>query len=571
MKSVALMILSVFLFSIYPVLAVTALQDNGPIAFIFMAHFFCAGFSLLCGVRMLRKKHGSATPWKDAFTLDRPTWKYAAVTGAAAAFNHACLMYAFVLTSEIGATIIYETWPIIAVWLTPILVAKGWREVRRMDYVFGALAVVGGVFIVGSLNREALLGLDFAGLMAADTDRLTGYLLAFAGSIGVSISTTLRRNVSKAYREKYGEDLLLGVYLSSGVTRLISLPVLAVIFGFLYEPGVSCLTLPGAALAAVTGISVYLMGSVCYARSILENPDPVIPIPDFIAPVMAITWLYLFGYDGIGDMVVIGALFVITANLLVTVKAEDSIAYTASILTLLLGGTYCYFTTGEPLGDFYDAMSVSAVFYAILIAFAWDRVLERSKYEEALTLDLAYALEDLRKTCKRKHRKMVEALVTGVNAVISTSDRTAIGKVYRELLSVKEKLEGEDGVTPIFKDLDSLILSKTKDVMLSEVVLLCLIGGVTFIGIMGYRPEGLWPDMMAFIMGGAIIFIFFAIFDQLNERNRNMLGGADGDMRTINAELFQSRHEFRLVTIVLIAIMLAVFYGLFVYKHAPAL
>ncbi len=103
--------------------------------------------------------------------------------------------------------------------------------------------------------------------------------------------------------------------------------------------------------------------------------------------------------------------------------------------------------------------------------------------------------------------------------------------------------------------------------MLSEIVLLCLIGGITFFGILGYRPSGLWPDMMAFIMGGAIVFIFFAIFDQQNARNKSMLQATSDSLCAISGAAFESRHEFKLVTIILIGIMLAVFYGLFKFKY----
>ena len=35
--------------------------------------------------------------------------------------NHMCFMFALLKTSKVGATIIYETWPIIGAWLAPFL------------------------------------------------------------------------------------------------------------------------------------------------------------------------------------------------------------------------------------------------------------------------------------------------------------------------------------------------------------------------------------------------------------------------------------------------------------------
>ncbi|MDI1226396.1 MAG: DMT family transporter [bacterium] len=563
MTSLLLMMMSVLMFSLYPLLASLGLRGNDPILFVAMAHLACGLFAAAGAAFMLRKKYG-AKKRSTVFKIDGKTWAYIAATATAGAINHMCFMFALLKTSKAGATIIYETWPIIGAWLAPFLIAKGWEQVRRMDYVFGLLAVAGIAFVVAAENRGLLSSLDMSLLKDIDPDRLTGYGLALLGSIGVAVSTALRRRVTRGFAAKFGDDIVIGTYLGAAFTRLTSLPVFAVGFMLFHTSGT--MTFNGIGLAAVTGIAVHLLGSLCYLFSILRNPNPSIPVPDFLAPIMAVAWLYFGGYSSLTDFVVIGGLFVITANLLVTVRAEDGFAYTASILTILLAGGYCYFTQGSELPDFYDAVALSAVFYAILIAFAWDRVLERTKHEEGLALDIAYGIETLKQEAKAK-TALLRRLVTGANAVITTTDRATIGAAYHDLAALKPELGTETSVGKIYRDLDSLILSKTKDIMLSEIVLLCLIGGITFFGILGYRPTGLWPDMMAFIMGGAIVFIFFAIFDQQNARNKSMLQATPDSLCTISSAAFESRHEFKLVTIILIGIMLAVFYGLFKFKY----
>lgn len=562
MQSVFLMMTSVILFSVYPLLAALGLNGNDPILFVFMTHLACAVFSFACAFWMLKGRK-----IRNKVSLDAKTWMYVGITGLAAGINHACLMYAFLKIPKISAAIIYETWPIMAAWLMPVLVAKGWEQVRKLDYVFGLLAFAGIAFIACADARNALLEQSWQALREMPHDRMVGYGLAIIASIGVAISTTLRRVVTRTLREKYKDDLLTATCMSSGLTRAAALPVFIIaftVFGINTGQGFSLESLP---LAAFTGIAVHLMGSLCYALSIIKNPDPPIPVPDFVAPILAVTWLYVAGLSELSDFAVIGGLFVITANLLITVRAEDNFAYTASILTLLLGGAWCYFTRGTPLPDFYDAVSVSAVFYAILIAFAWDRVLERTKREETIALEIAHDIEWLRIEHHKDDDALIKKLVADVRIVMETTDRHKIGEAYWRLQKIKGKLGERQSVIKIFHDLDSLILSKTKDIMLSEVVLLCLIGGVTFFGILGFRPPGLWPDMMAFIMAGAIVFIFFAIFDQMTERNKPQLMGSTHQLCIINDEVFADRHEFKLVTIVLIGIMLAVFYGLFRFKY----
>lgn len=556
-----LMMLSVFLFSIYPLLCGMGLQKTDPIAFIFLTHLGCAVFSFVCGFVMLRRKKKK---FGAVFNLDGKTWLTVAGTGTAAAVNHACLMYAFLKIPMISAAIIYETWAILAVWLTPILVVNGWQKVRRLDYIFGLLAFVGVFFIVSADSRELAL----SALRKMDPARLQGYGLALVASLGVCLSTMLRRNVTRKLREKYNDDLLLATYLSSGLTRMASLPVIGIILFFLYGQTGKGVVMEAVPFALVTGIAVHLMGSITYVLGVLKSTGNSVPVPDFIAPVLAVFFLYAFGFSGVSDYVILGGLFVITANLLVSVRVEENFAYTASILTLLVGGAYCYFTKGAQMDNFFDAISVSAVFYAILIAFAWDRVIDRSKHEEALVVDIVYDIEELRLEAPKKEEKLVRDLVEGVQAVISTSDHVALGIAFKKLQKTREEFGANRAIVKIYQNIANLILSKTKDIMLSEVVLLCLIGGVTFFGILAYRPPGLWPDMMAFIMAGAIVFIFFAIFDQLRERRKNIFSGTSGNLCVVNERVFESHSEFKLVTIALIGVMLAVFYGLFRYKYS---
>lgn len=570
MTSILLLFLSVLLFSLYPLLASIGLQHTNPMLFLLTAHGCCAVFALAYGKFLHMRNTAETSKAAPLFKLNKRTWGTVAATGISSAINHTCFLFALLLTSKVGATMIYETWPIIALWLAPLLVPKGWNNVRLADYFFGFLAVVGGVFVVAAGHRDALLALDFTFFHKIAPEQLQGYGLALIGSIGVAVSTVLRRRVTQALRDQHDDNLLLATYLSTGITRLAALPIF-VLFMFVlqgYATTQTGIDINGFLLAAATGIAVHLLGSVFYVISLMKNPDPLIPVPDFLAPILSVLWLVVLGYDGLTDFAVIGGLCIISANLLVTVRAEDGFAYTSSILTLLLGGIYCYLTTTTEMNSFYDAISVSAVFYAILIAFAWDRVLERAKHEESLIIDIAYGIEALKNKASKAAAQDVQQIAEHIQRILHTTDKIVIGNIYRTVCQLRTGMHLPEETRQLFHDLDSLILSRTKDIMLSEIVLLCLIGGVTFFGILSHRPPGLWPDMMAFIMAGAIVFIFFAIFDQLGIRKKSLISTDPDTPCLLHNDFFQSRNEFKLVTIILIAVMLTVFYGLFAYKYA---
>ncbi len=576
MTAVSAMFLSVFFFSLYPLLASYGLENNDPVLFVMLAHFFCAVVSFLIG-RTLFHRHFATLPKKrtakqtadfaEIFFVGSKTWFYVFATGAAAAVAHSCFMLALLKTSKIGATIIYETWPILAIWITPFLVAKAWEKVRRSDYIFGLLALVGVAFIIAAENREALLQFDLKAAFEADPQRMQGYLLAFIGSLGIAVSTVMRAGVSQHFTQKYDGNVLLSAGISSGLTRMAALPFFVLIFLFFQSHGLAGFVLNDILLAVLVGIVVYTFGSLAYTYSFLNSKSPNIQVMYYIAPVLSIIWLQLSGFSQINDFIVIGTVFVLTANLLVTVKAEHSISYNATILTLLLVGGFCYFTTGLGFDGFYDAMSFTSVLYAILIAFAWDRVMRRDRHIEQITLDIAYGLDELQSRAKAKEKKPVAALAKHTEKIFSSGDKTVLAAAYAGLEKIRSEFD-DATARGVFKNLDDLILSKTRGFMLSEIVVLAMIGGITVTALMVFRPDGHWEDMASVVMSAAVVFIFFAIFDQLKNCHTSPLQQKKGQrFYTLDSRIFSPANPFHLISVVLIVAMLAVFSALFAYKH----
>ncbi|TNE31941.1 MAG: DMT family transporter [Alphaproteobacteria bacterium] len=566
MTAVFAMLISVFLFSLYPLLASFGLGKNDPVLFVMLAHFFCSVASFAIGYRLFKNRYANERKFCDSLKIEKHIWLSAFATGAAAAVAHSCFMLALIKTSQIGATIIYETWPILAIWLTPFLVAKAWEKVRSLDYIFGFLALIGVGFIVSAESREVVLQLALSAFQDIEPTRLEGYVLAFIGSLGIALSTVLRARVSQYFTGRHDGDVMLSACFSSGLTRFAALPFFVLCFWYFYEDGISGMVINDVWLTAAIGVIVYTGGSLFYTYGFLGAKNPNIQVLYYLAPVLSITWLQIFGFSHINDFVVIGTLFVLTANLLVTIKAEHSFSYTSSMLTLLFGGAYCYFTTGRGLPDFYDAISFTTVIYAILIAFAWDRVISRSKHVETLALDISYRLDDLRASYKKKDKKPLNTLTKYTAELLSTGDKQAIHLVYKKLTTLKKSWHDET-IRVLYKDIDSLVLSKLRDMMLSEIVLLALIGGSTIFGLMVFRPDGLWQDTASVVMSAAVVFIFFAIFDQMRECGKNPMRNGNATCSEISPDLFRPKNEFNFIAIVLISMLLLVFAGLFSYKH----
>lgn len=567
MTAVLAMLVSVFLFSLYPWLAAIGLKNNDPVLLVMLAHFFCALASFAIGFHLFKKRYrNSGRTFSGSLKIGRQIWISALATGAAAAVAHSCFMMALTKTSKIGATVIYETWPILAVWLTPFLVAKAWEKTRGLDYVFGFLALIGTGFIISADSRDIVRELAFSAFGDIDPVRLEGYLLAFTGSLGIALSTVLRARVSQYFTGNHDGDVLLSACFSSGLTRLAALPFFVPCFLYFGGDTASGILVNDVWLAAVIGVVVYTGGSLFYTLGFLGAKNANIQVLYYLAPVLSITWLQLSGFSQVNDFVIIGTLFVLTANLLVTIKAEHSYSYTATMLTLLFGGAYCYFTTGRDLPDFYDAISFTTVIYAILIAFAWDRIIARNKDVEKLALDISYGLDALRAAYKKKDKKPLDNLCQYVAAILSTGDKQTLNGIYTKLCKLK-KSWNDDQTRPVYKNIDRLVLSKLRDMMLSEIVLLALIGSTAVFGLLVFRPDGLWQDTASVVMSAAVIFIFFAIFDQMRECNNNPLDSGNRDYSDINPELFRPKNHFNIISLILIAVMLAVFAALFSYKH----
>ncbi len=125
-----------------------------------------------------------------------------------------------------------------------------------------------------------------------------------------------------------------------------------------------------------------------YTMSMLRSSKGNILVLWCLKPVLAVLWLWLAGQAVITDRTILGAIFIVTASLMITIKTDKSLSYAASMVGILPCGVYVYFFSGLGMEDYYQAISVPLFFYAILVAFMMDRLIKSDELEEQLAIEM---------------------------------------------------------------------------------------------------------------------------------------------------------------------------------------
>ena len=98
------------------------------------------------------------------------------------------------MSHEGGVSLIYESWPIIAVIATPFLIKKTWKAVGFKEFFACFLALVGMAFIILS-NEDIDFSFAKNNNLHEEQDyfSLLGYVLALIGAYACGICVVFKR------------------------------------------------------------------------------------------------------------------------------------------------------------------------------------------------------------------------------------------------------------------------------------------------------------------------------------------------------------------------------------------
>lgn len=550
--AISMMLFSVLVWSLFPLIGALGIDDLGIfdfIAWIFVINFATAWLmmKLIPSVR-----HVKLPKWR---ALGRKTWGEILIGCLTMNISLACLLTAFSYMSKAGATIIYEVWPIVAMYMTPLLIRnKGWDKISGRDLFFSVLAFIGIGFIIHP-EIEAQ-----GGFFLQEDWKLNALILSlpFLGGVFMSVSSVMKARISHNL-EVPGNPLASVLFVKMTFSLVIALSTIP--FILFWPDQTSVFTTQSILVLLFAGVAIYTLGDVAYTLAVLGSSKSNIVVLWFLVPIFSVIWLWLAGESAITPWIILGSLMIISSNLLMTVKADNSTAYVTAVVSMIGAGIYCFFVDGMGMDDYYEAVGVPLVFFAILVAFIMDRLIKRDTLEEELAVEMVNHIDANPESFKPKGREYCEHILS----IVRTRDPDKINSHYKAVRNSKNRHMKE-----IWTSLDRLALSKIQGTTFAEFFILFVVGGLTVAVSVLYRPNDMVGDSFAIVQTVAVVFIFFTVLDLAKARQTFHLHRNEKNELHLAEEACKNQMSERIISSVLIMMMLAAFLFLLALKHGLA-
>jgi drug/metabolite transporter (DMT)-like permease len=312
MNVVISMGIAVIIWSLYPLAATIGLQSMGSLEMILVVYYFSGIGSLLLGGHYLWKNNLFAKAYAAHKQLNTKAYILIAMGGIAGVLCHGFFILSLTLANKGGASLLFESWPVIAVVATPFLMKKTWKEVSLKEFLTSVFALVGVAIIVlsdESLNivqKETKLISD-----SMDMAALGGYILAFSGGYMCAVLVVTKGAFAEYFTGLKNDTA--AVLISEIYTRILSMALMSIAFIVLHEKFDF-----GAIHWEATfyiGFIVFVVGGALYTYALINTDRPTIHIIYYFVPVLAVVWLWLTGHTTINTGLFIGGGIILLCNI----------------------------------------------------------------------------------------------------------------------------------------------------------------------------------------------------------------------------------------------------------------
>jgi len=307
--------IAIFIWSLFPLGVTIGLKSMTTIEFIFFVYMIACAGSLIIGIGYMAVKGSLARAWAIQKTIDLRGYVMVLVSGILGVLCHAFFFIALSLANKGGVSLLYESWPVLAIIATPFLMRKVWKRVS-MTEILVSFAALGGVATIilsdpnvdmGTHNNDSLLTIG-------------GYILAFAGAYMCALTA-----VSKGAYSEYFEGLNDGFAASMAsemFSRIICLIVVIFIF-FAFDLQVNMATIDWGSTVFV-GFIVLVLGGAFYTYALISSTSPTIHVMNYFVPVLAVIWLWLMRESDINAGLFIGGAIVLVSNIYLVLAARKA-------------------------------------------------------------------------------------------------------------------------------------------------------------------------------------------------------------------------------------------------------
>ena len=245
--------------------------------------------------------------------LSLPSKAYFAIfiSGLTGFVSHAAFIWALTLSHKGGVALIYDTWPIIAVIASPLIMQKSWGAVSFKEFAIASLAILGMGFVIFSdnnINFNLLAnGLD----NSFQLEIIGGYILAFIGAYLTAIMVAYQGAVAEYMdfcKNQFSASLLNQLF-ARGVGFILSIPCYF-IFADLSEP-IHIEWLP----VIFIGTVIMVLGTTMYIYCVLKSTKPTIHVMFYFVPFFAVIWLWLAGETTVNYGLAVGGAIILLSNI----------------------------------------------------------------------------------------------------------------------------------------------------------------------------------------------------------------------------------------------------------------
>lgn len=317
------MLVSVFLYSLFPLVGVFGTTGISGFTFAGLGHLLSAIVSIGCAAWLSRHfPHYRIATLIHDLRQHPVALRQAILSGIINYLSHACLFASFVYITKSSATMIFEAWPVLAVILIHMLSGHLQPNNRpaSLDLRFYALSLMAFIGVIMMINPTS----DSDTILAMpSSDTWIGLALATLSAAFMAYSVALGRNTRLYIEQQYGETTTQRAewhraFLASAATKtfgalgfLLTIPLMPSIAG-----DVASLGLTEWSWVAVNGIVIVTLGSLAYREALARTQRTEIALLWYTTPVFALAWLWLFGIEPITLQAGVGATIIIAANAL---------------------------------------------------------------------------------------------------------------------------------------------------------------------------------------------------------------------------------------------------------------
>jgi len=434
--------------------------------------------------------------------------------------SNVLLFYSLVSGSKVGATIIYESWPVWFVLMT-LIFRKGIGSFEVIQEKFFTVAFFAAAFLglVTVASAGSGVGLN---LFIIEMDQISGAIwLGVFAAISMALagffSTGTIRHISfllSPNKEEEKKDVSINIFsaLFGGVLfRSLSI-VLACIYLLLYvniydheipynmyDFGFSGL------FGLVFAGFVVGTGGVLFHFANVSSKYSNINLCWYFVPFFAVMFMVaFFGADANLSDLFLGAMLILIANFGLSLNVDFSKSYKMMLCTVAVSAYITLKGVGEPSTNYYDALTVITSVYAILIAFAIQRQHETRTSIAKESLRLKYCL-------------LRESSIDGAGKIDELMKCSDVNEQKNVLQNLSNLGSGSNEYNFISETILSLL---SKKMPFGEIFVIWLLGLGSVSVALAASPDGDYLSrFVSVILSSSIVFLSFLIL----ERNLNKI------------------------------------------------